>query len=231
MAGTPTLAQKALVEALGTFLLVFLGAGAIITSGYFFPGSSQLLVIALAHGIALALAVTIAMNISGGHINPAVTVAMFATKRISATNAAVYILAQIAGAVVGALALLAIPSAVLAGSMLGAPSLAPSVSIFQGIAIEALITFVLVTAVFGTAVDERAPKIGGFGIGLALMLGILVAGPLTGAAANPARALGPEIVSLDFANWYVYWIGPIIGALVAGLIYQYLILPARKSGK
>lgn len=224
MAKNPTLAQKAVVEGLGAFLLVFLGAGSIITSSYFFPGSSQLLVVALAHGLALAIAVSIAMGISGGHINPAVTIAMLVSKRIGVRDSAVYIISQLVGAVIGAGVLLLIPSAFAANSMLGAPSLNSSVSVWQGIALEGVITFVLVTAVFGTAIDKRAPKIGGFGIGLALMLGILVVGPLTGAAANPARAFGPEFVIGNFTNWYVYWIGPILGAIIAALIYEYVIL-------
>ncbi len=226
---TATLKERAFVEALGTFLLVFLGGGALITSAYFFPqGASQLLSIALAYGFALAIAVSISMNISGGHINPAVTIAMYATKRIKGMEAAVYIAAQLIGAIIGAAMLLGFPGRVGFLSAWSVPTLSPIVGVFQGIFIEALITFVLVTAVFWTAVDKRAPKMGGFGIGLALFIGILVAGPLTGAAANPARALGPEIATLNFTNWYVYIIGPIIGALVAAVLYSYF---SEKSGK
>ncbi len=225
MADKFTLKQKAVVEALGTFLLVFIGGGAIITSSYFFPtSSSQLLIVALAHGIALAIAVSIAMNISGGHINPAVTISMLVTKRIKPGDAAVYIVSQVMGAVIGAAALMAFPAQVGAMSDWGVLSVNPMVSTVGAIAIEALITFILVLAVFGTAVDKRAPKMAGFGIGLALMIDILVAGPYTGAAANPARALGPEIATLNFANWYVYWIGPIIGAVIAALLYEYLVI-------
>jgi MIP family channel proteins len=222
---TAPLKQRVFVEALGTFLLVFLGAGAIITSSYFFPlGSSQLLIVALAHGIALGIAVTIAMGISGGHINPAVTIAMLVTRRIKAGEAAAYIVAQVIGALIGAVALLGFPAQ--AGALVGwgAPALGSGISVLQGIFIEALITFVLVIAVFGTCVDKRAPKIAGFGVGLALFTGILVAGPFTGAAANPARALGPEIATLNFTNWYVYWIGPVLGAVIAALLYEYFVL-------
>ncbi|MDE1768885.1 MAG: aquaporin, partial [Candidatus Micrarchaeota archaeon] len=109
MAAIP-LRQRAIAETLGTFLLVFIGAGSIVTTTYFYgPSSSQLLLVALAHGIALALAVSIAMGISGGHINPAITVAMLATKRIKPMEGAVYILSQIIGAVIGAGLLLALP--------------------------------------------------------------------------------------------------------------------------
>ena len=229
MAKTHTLPQKLFVEALGTFLLVMIGAGSIITTNYFMHGAaSNLLIIAVAHGLALALAVTIAMGISGGHINPAVTIGMLVTRRIKAAEAGAYIVAQVIGAYIGAVMLaVALPAVAGAAVSWGAPSLAHGVSAYQGIAIEAMITFVLVMAVFGTAVDERAPKIGGFGIGLALMMGILVAGPFTGAAANPARAFGPELFSLNFADWYVYWIGPVLGGIIAALIYQHVILRKR----
>ncbi len=232
MAKEASLSQKVAVEALGTFLLVFLGAGAIMTSTFFFPSaassnSTQLLIAALAHGIALALAVTIALWISGGHINPAVTISMLVTKRISAMHAAIYILAQIIGAIIGAALLLVFPAQAGAFSAWCAPSLSPFINVWQAIIIEAAITFVLVIAVFGTVVDRRSPKIAGFGVGLALMLGILVAGPYTGAAANPARALGPEIVTLNFSYWYVYWIGPILGGIIAALFYEHFVLKEK----
>ncbi|MHB1830256.1 MAG: MIP/aquaporin family protein [Candidatus Micrarchaeaceae archaeon] len=224
MAKNPTLFQKAFVEGLGTFILVFIGAGAIISSGYFFSGSAQLLVIALALGLALGIAVTIALDISGGHINPAVTIAMFVTNRIKAYDAVVYIIAQLIGAVIGAGVLLIVPSSILSAGTFGMTTLNSSVSVFQGIAIEALITFVLMIVVFATTVDKRTIKMGGFAVGLALTLGILFAGPLTGGSANPARSFGPELITSNFTNWYVYWIGPIIGAVLAALLYQYILL-------
>lgn len=227
MANAP-LGQRAAVEAIGTFLLVFLGAGSIISSSHLTSGSAQLLLVALAHGLALAIAISIAMGISGGHINPAVTVAMLVTKRISSHDAAAYIIAQLAGAAIGALTLLfLLPASYVAGTSLGATVLSPSVSIVQGIAIEAVITFILVISVFGTAVDRRAPKMAGFGIGLTLVALILVAGPLTGAAANPARAFGPELATLNFTDWYVYWIGPLIGGALAGLVYERFVLKRK----
>lgn len=222
----PSLRQRAFVEAIGAFLLVFLGSGAIIASTSV-SASSPLLLVALAHGIALAIAVTIAMNISGGHINPAVTIAMFVTRRIKSGEAAVYIVAQIIGALIGAAVLLSMPTQIGAAAGWGVPNLAAGISVWQGIFLEALITFVLVIAVFGTAVDKRAPKIAGFGVGLALFTGILVAGPFTGAAANPARALGPEIATMSFSHWYVYWIGPILGAVIAALLYDYFVIKGR----
>jgi aquaporin TIP len=214
-----SLGQKATVEAIGTFILTFVGAGSIIATA-----GGQLIVIALAHGIALAIAVSAAMNISGGHINPAVTLGMLATKRISVQHAVVYIIAQLIGAIIGGLFLMGVfPGAMGKAVNWGAPSVA-RISIPQGILFEALMTFILVFAVFGTAVDPRAPKIGGFGIGLAIAIDIMAGGPFTGAAMNPARALGPMIASLNFTDWYVYLIGPIAGGVIAALLYHYIIL-------
>ncbi len=219
------LSQKVLAEALGTFLLVFLGAGSIVVSSGVGVGSGQLLLVALAHGLALGVAISIAMGISGGHINPAVTGAMYLTKRIKGSDAVAYVIAQLAGAAFGAFLLLwVMPAQYLVGSSLGATTLSPYVGVAQGIAIEAVITFVLVMAVFGTTVDRRAPKIAGFGVGFTLVALILVAGPLTGAAANPARAFGPELATMNFSDWYVYWIGPFIGAVIAALLYDKLML-------
>ena len=216
------LRKRAVVEMLGVFMLVYAGAGSILATGSI--GSSSLLVVALAHGLALAIAVSIAMGISGGHINPAVTIGFLATKRIKPHEAAVYIVAQCIGASIAAAALLISFPAIGPAMHLGTPSLSSSVGVLQGIFIEAVLTFMLVLAVFGTAVDKRAPKIGGFGIGLMLAADIMFGGSLTGAAANPAVEIGPAIVSGFFQAWYVYWIGPIIGAVAAALIYEYLIL-------
>jgi MIP family channel proteins len=224
MAKTAKLSQRALVEFIGTLIFVFVGAGSVVAVHFLSPTYPGLLVIALANGIGLALAITFAMNISGGHMNPAVTIGMLVTKNIKALDSLVYIIAQVLGATVGALLLVALmPAAAGAAVSYGAPALAPSVGLLQGIALEAVMTAFLVFMVFGTAVDKRAPKIGGFGVGLIVVLDAIVGGPLTGAAMNPARAIGPMIASMSFANWYVYWIGPIIGAVVAALIYSYCI--------
>lgn len=224
MAKMAKLSQRALVEFIGTLIFVFVGAGSVVAVQYLGIGGSGLLLIALANGIGLALAITFAMNISGGHMNPAVTIGMLITKNIKSLDALAYIIAQVLGATIGALLLVALmPSAAGMAVSYGAPSLASSVGLLQGIALEAVMTAFLVFMVFGTAVDKRAPKIGGFGVGLIVVLDVIVGGPLTGAAMNPARAIGPMIASMSFANWYVYWIGPIIGAVVAALIYAYCI--------
>ncbi len=227
MAKNPTLGQRGLVEAVGTFFLTFIGAGAVIAASAAGLGGSTLLVVALANGLALALAVSFAMNISGGHINPAVTIAMLVNKAIKPRDALVYIIFQLSGAIIaGALLLAVYPSAVGIAVHYGAPSLSSSTTVLQGILFEAIMTFILVFTVMGTAVDKRAPKIAGFGIGLAVVIDVLAGGPFTGAAMNPARAMGPMIAAGFFSNWYVYWIGPVAGAVIAGLLYKYLILKA-----
>ncbi len=224
MAKNATLQQRAFVEALGVFLFTFLGAGSIIIAQYMGLGSMGILVIALANGIGLALAISFAMNISGGHINPAVTIAAWINKLIKPREAIIYIIAQLIGAIVAGLFLVLLyPTAAGIAVHYGAPALGQSVSILRGILFEALMTFFLVLMVMGTVVDKRAPKIAGFGVGLVVVLDVLVGGVFTGAAMNPARAIGPAIVAGFLTNWYVYWIGPILGAIIAALIYKYLI--------
>jgi glycerol uptake facilitator-like aquaporin len=129
------------------------------------------------------------------------------------------------GAVLGGLALRAVfAESVWKVTHLGTPALAPNVSFGTGVLVEAILTFFLLLAVFGTAVDSRAPKIAGFGIGLTVMMDIFVGGPLTGAAMNPAIAFGPAVASGYFTNHLVYWIGPLIGGIVGALLYNDVIL-------
>lgn len=217
------LARRATAELLGTFALVYFGAGAVVMDS--FPGArTGLLGIALVHAIVLSVAVSMSMNISGGHINPAVTLGMLATRRISAPDAAGYIAAQLGG---GVLAILAakwtMPASIGTLALWGAPKLHPSVDIVKAIGIEALLTFFLMSAVMGTAVLRTAPKIGGFGIGLVLFFAIMVGGPLTGAALNPARALGPALLSGSWTAHAAFWIGPIVGAVVAAFVWRWMV--------
>jgi MIP family channel proteins len=163
---------------------------------------------------------------SGGHINPAVTIAMLVTRRIAPLLGLLYIVAQPVGATLAGLLLRAIfPFAVWQAAELGTPMLGPGVSFGTGVLLEATLSFFLLLAVFGTAVDPRALKIGGFGIGLTVAVDILMGGALTGAAMNPARTFGPALAGGFWQNDLVYWIGPIIGAL----IYQYVILPTWRG--
>lgn len=165
-------------------------------------------------------------HISGGHINPAVTLGVWVGRKIEVVSAIVYIIAQLLGAVVAAFCLRIIfPADVWQPVHLGTPGLGPNVSFGVATFLEAILTFFLVFTVFGTAVDERGRgQIAGFGIGLVVAFDILVGGPLTGASMNPARTFGPALAAGYWANHLVYWIGPIIGGIVAGLLYSIALL-------
>src|SRR5436305_5589939 len=218
-----------IAELIGTFAFVFIGAGSIIAN-VLTHGALGLLGIALAHGLALSIMVTIFAATSGGHINPAVTIGMVVTRRIAPLLGLLYIVAQLVGATLAGLLLQAVfPQVVWQVAQLGTPMLAPGVSFGTGVLVEAVLTFFLLLAVFGTAVDPRAPKIGGFGIGLTVLVDILLGGALTGASMNPARTFGPALAGGFWNNDLVYWIGPIIGAVIAALIYQYVILRTRQG--
>jgi len=213
-----------IAEFIGVFMLVFIGGGAMIINIYK-DGAVPLGGIAVAHGLALAIAVTATMNISGGHINPAITIGLWSVGRIEARKAALYVVAQLLGAVAAA-AVLGFLMPVSAGrtGAYGALSIAGDLTLLGATLMEAVLTFFLAFAVMGTAVDPNAPKVGGFGIGLTLWMCILVGGPLTGAALNPARAFGPALVAGAWAGQIAYWVGPILGAVVAMQVYERVLL-------
>lgn len=221
----PSLIKQCVAEFIGTFTLIFIGIGAIANLGTV-PGG--LLGIALAHGLAIAVMVSATGAISGGHLNPAVTFGLLIGGKICPSRTIAYWIAQLAGATAAALLCgYLLGNAAVAG---GTPDistvtddpggkLVPVVSMCKAITIEAVATFFLVFVVYGTAADARAPKIGGLAIGLTVTIGILFAGPLTGGALNPARTFGPALASWHWNNHIVYWIGPLIGGGLAGLIY------------
>jgi MIP family channel proteins len=223
----PSLLRRSLAEALGTFALVFIGIGS-VAAKYYPDANYGIYGIATAHAIVLAVMVTATMAISGGHLNPAVTVGLLVARRTTGQTAAAYIVAQLLGGVLAALAIKAIfPIGVIRPIALGTPTIASNIQISQAIAVEAILTFFLVSAVFGTCVNPEAPKVGGFGVGLVLWFDIIVGGPLTGAAMNPARAFGPALVAGQWVAHIVYWVGPILGAVVAALLWEYVLLPPR----
>jgi len=217
--------RRLVAEFFGTFMLVFFGAGAVMTTN--FPKADfGLLGVTFAYGIALAIGVSATMTISGGHLNPAVTAGMLAIRRIDAKSAALYVVAQLLAAAVAALVLKSIlPSGVTKVLALGTPSIAATTTLGSAIAIEAILTFFLMSAVLGTAVSAEAPRIAGFGAGLTLFIGVLIGGPLTGAALNPARAFGPAVVSGQWVSQGVYWVGPILGALAAAFLWEKVLFP------
>jgi MIP family channel proteins len=225
------LTQKLLAEFLGTFALVFFGAGAVCVDFYLrSSGGLGLLAVALANGLAFAIMVSALGHISGGHFNPAITIGYWVTKRVSTLDSLAYWGVQLLASCAAAFALkLVIPEDVASNIFLGAPELMRDYPHWSGMALEAIATFFLVLVVFATMADERGTfrSVAGFGIGLTITLGVLVAGPFTGGALNPARAFGPELVSHHWINWGIYWVGPLGGGFLAGLIYDSLFL--RKS--
>ncbi len=216
---------RLIAEAIGAFTLVFIGVSSIIITG-------NIIAIAFAHGLAIALMVSALGGVSGGHFNPAVTIGFWVTQRIESVSAVAYIVAQLVGAIIGALLVNALlPTSLLdITGTLGTPVLDGQIGFINGIAIEAILTFFLVIVIFGTAVDSRRPALGGMAIGLAITMDILAGGPLTGAAMNPARALGPALISGTWTNHLVYWIGPIIGSLAAALLYHVVLISKETEG-
>ena len=211
-------------EFIGTFGLVFAGT-AVIISDSFPGGKAGLLGIALVHGLMLALGITATMGISGGHLNPAVTLGYLSTKRIDLKTAMAYIGAQVAGGVAGAFATrFLVPNNV--GRLLsnGLPTINSNIQLGGAILLEAVMTFFLMSAVMGTIVNPKAPKHGGLWVGLAVIAMILVGGPLTGAVMNPSRAFGPAVVSGIWAGQLAFWIGPILGAVAAALLWDKVLL-------
>ena len=234
--------QRLLSEAVGTFTLIFIGAGSIIAasevgvaSGAFGQpgaGGAGLVTIALAHGLAIGVMVSAVGHVSGGHFNPAVTLAIWVTRRIGTGAAGLYILTQLAAATAGALALrLVLPGTLWGPAKLGTPQVNIGLADWQAIAIEALLTFLLVWVVFATAVDSDGSfnKIAGLAIGFTIAMDIMMGGPFTGAAMNPARSFGPAIVSGETVGIWVYFLGPIIGGTIAALLYDLGILKRPKA--
>ena len=212
-----------IAEFIGTFALVFVGGAAIMIAK---DSGSQagLLAIALAHGLIYAVMVSALMRISG-HFNPAITLGFLATRRIEAPMAGVYILGQLIGAIVAAYTLkFTFPFTLFEVTRGGGQSLARQVTGSQGFVLEFIATFFLALVVFGTAVDPKAPRIGGLAIGLVLTADILAIGPLTGGSMNPARSFGPAVASGVFEAQLIYWLAPIAGAVAASLLYEYLFL-------
>jgi len=231
---SPTLWRPALAELVGTFIFFFIGAGSIVADQWLVSHNSAgigLIGVALAHGLVLSLMVSATGAISGGHLNPAVTISFWLTRRIETVTAIAYIVAQLIGGIIAGLVLRAIfPDSVWQPVHLGTPAVAPEVSFGTAVLVEAVLTFILVFCIFGTAVDDRAPRsIAGFGIGLAILIDILVGGPLTGASMNPARTFGPAVASGFWDNHLVYWIGPIVGGGLAALLYEYAFIKSRVS--
>ena len=210
-------------EFIGTFALVFVGGAAIITSPML-SVQAAVVNIAFAHGLILAIMVTATMRISG-HLNPAVTAGFLVTRRIEPMMAVMYWIAQFMGAIIAAYLLKVLfPANIVAATRLGGQSISSDINMLQAISLEAIATFFLVFVVFATAVDPKAPRVGGFAIGLTVTAGILSIGPLTGGSMNPARSFGPALVMHIYEGQTAYFVGPLVGGIVAALLYEWLFL-------
>jgi aquaporin TIP len=222
--------KQGIAEFVGTGALCFIGILVLTAGGaeLFANGTKNLVAVALAHGLTIAVMVSATMHISGGQLNPAVTFALWINRKISTAQAALNCVAQVGGAACAALlAKVAIGGSIAAGI----PALSSGVSTTQGIVTEAVLTFFLVFVIFGTAVDPRFnAKLGGLAIGLTVTLDILAGGPITGGAMNTARWLGPAIAEGTFPNPVVYLAGPLLGAATASLLWCKVLLDRRNDG-
>jgi MIP family channel proteins len=210
--------------------LIFFGAGSVIA---YMNGRLDLVGVALAHGLVIAIMVSQMRHLSGGVFNPAIQVALWVTGKMPSARTLVYIGAQLAGAVAAAFLLkFLIPATAFDAGRGGATAVAPDLATGRAVLLEAVGTFFLVWAVFATAVDDRGSFSGaaGFTIGLTITFGILAIGPWTGAAFNPARWFGPALATGDWDNWWVWIVGPVAGGIVAGVAYWGLFLRDADPG-
>lgn len=215
-------AKKFLAELIGTFALVFFGAGAILQHNA--TQAVGVTGIAVAHGMAILVGIYAFGHVSGGHFNPSVTFGMLVTRRIHFGGAMSYWIAQLLGATLGAW-VLCMAYGGPTEAHLGAPTVAAGVTPLMAMMLEALMAFMLSIVIFGTAVDPRAPKgFAGLAIGLTLVGNILAGGSLTGAAFNPARAFGPALIAGYWQDQWLYWIGPMLGGAIAAILYDWMFL-------
>ncbi len=216
-------AREFVAEFLGTFALTFIGGAAIMQTRNVDAGAG-LVEVALAHGLVYAAMVSALMKISG-NFNPAVSIGLLVTGRISPTQAATFIGGQVTGAILAALSLKSLFPAALWEATRGTRQMVSlDVSTGQAFALEAIATAFLMTAVMGTLSDSKGPKLGGLAVGLVVTVNMLAIAPLTGASMNPARTVGPMIITGVYEGLALYLTAPIVGAVVAALIYRHLML-------
>jgi aquaporin Z len=213
--------KRVVVEFIGPFALCFIGIGAIVMTG-----GADLVAIAFAHGLAIGLLIMAAGHVSGGHFNPAVTIGMIATRRIEPAVGGMYIVSQMLGAVAGTVAILAtFPESARDAVNLGVPAVGIGYTSGNALMAEIVTTFFLVFVIFGAAVDQRSAKaVGGLAIGLAITMDIFATGAISGAAMNPARWLGPAIIGGHWDDFWIWIVGPVVGAVAAAYLFNDVLL-------
>jgi MIP family channel proteins len=212
--------HKYAAEAFATFGVVFLAAGAALAHGL--NGGLGLIGIALASGLGLTAMFYAAHHLSGAHLNPAVTISLWATGRLRTNTAVGYVLAQLLGAVVAALFLRLVFADASPAFNLGNVGVAANVTPGTAILVEALLSFLLVYTYFATVVHKKGDGAqGGLALGAVWAGSILLAWSLTGGALNPARVFGSSLIANDWTMHYVYWVGPLLGGLVAAFVYHF----------
>jgi MIP family channel proteins len=211
---------RLMAEFLGTFILVLFGAGVVLSGG-------DLGAIALANGFAILISVAAFRHISGAAFNPAVAIALWVTRRMPALDAISYVVAQLLGGLVAAFILKTAYGSY--AQTVGVPTLAQPIAPGYGLLIETLTTFILMMVIMGTAIDGRSTfnGVAGIPIGFTVAAGILFSGPLTGGAMNPARWFGPAVASGQLTNFWIWIIGPIVGAILAAFIYDVVVKPKK----
>ncbi len=231
-------AQKFAAEFVGTFAIVFIAAGSICAEQYLVASGQAkfgVVGIALAYGLAYGAMVSALGHSASGYFNPAIAVGLWVTRRITTLQAIGCWIAELLGSMSAAYLLVAlIPNAGWRTRALGSitPDLSTEVTRGQAMTMEAVLTFFLVFVIFATAIDarRRLQKLSGFGSGLVLAAGVLVAAPFTGGAMNPARTFGPAIATHHWENHGVYWIGPLLGGTLAAVMYDRLFLRDQRPG-
>ncbi|KAK7114312.1 aquaporin-4-like [Littorina saxatilis] len=213
--------RRLVAEFMGTAILVVFGCGSAMTVNP--PLAPTVISIAVAFGLTIATMIWSIGNVSGGHINPAVSVAMFVTRKISLTRCVAYIIVQCLGGIVGGYFLFGVTPSHRRGT-LGASLVAEEVTVWQGLLVETIATFVLVLAIFASVDSKRTDHSGStaLSIGLVVTMDIPWAIQYTGGSMNPARSLGPVVPTGLWQEHWVYWVGPILGGVVAGLLYEYV---------
>jgi MIP family channel proteins len=219
--------RRAVAEFIGTFALVFIGAGSVLAAAP--ETGAGTLEVALASGLVVGVMVSALAHISGGHFNPAITLAFLITRRLSAVLAVAYFVVQLAAAALAALLLRWIYPEGQEGT-LGAPALGPDIEQGSGLVVEAMLTFFLVWVVFATLADPRGSytAIAGLAVGFVIAFDTLMGASLTGAAMNPARAFGPELVANVWSDAWIWYVGPLAGGAIAALLYDELFLRSAK---